>query len=355
MPETELTESKTLTDQNDFRERLVNQRLISSGWLSRVKHPNGKDLKITVRDVWELYKKDHLPTVSASTRINKDFRCSKFLPPLFDVRMCELTPQLISEFVRYNLEGLRAKPSVRRFNFKKELKDFQSISRWYTDNIDFLYANPIKQHHFKLAVVRDIPRKQREITVAQFQLFMTHLPEFYKKLVLYQYLTASRIGEAAGLQWKNVDFERRIITIQEIIIWLKGRPHVKDKPKNGTGRACFASNAMIELLQARLKVRNGSEFVFHKNGKPLLYSAINANYNRAWKKAGLTQFRSTHLVRYFSAQRARVVSGSIDGVKSVTGQGIQMAQKYSDYSCADQNRDTIEKMEIALLGDRAGG
>ena len=120
MPETEVTGSKALADQNDFHMRLVNQGLIASGWLSRVKHPNGKDLKITVRDVWELYKKDHLPTVSASTRINKDFRCSKFLPPLFDVRMCELTPQLISEFVRYNLESLRAKPSVRRFNYKKE-------------------------------------------------------------------------------------------------------------------------------------------------------------------------------------------------------------------------------------------
>ena len=122
MPETEVTNAKPRPDQSNFRMRLIDQGLISSGWLSRVKHPNGKDLKITVGNVWELYKKDHLPTVTDSTRINKDFRCSKFLPPLFDVRMCELTPQLISEFVRYNLEGLRAKPSVRRFNFKKELK-----------------------------------------------------------------------------------------------------------------------------------------------------------------------------------------------------------------------------------------
>ena len=154
MPEIDLVKAKSHADQLNFRMRLINQGLLSSGWLSRVKHLNGKDLRMTVREVWMLYKKDHLPTVSDSTRINKDFRCSKFLPPLFEIRMCELTPQLISEFVRYNLEGLRAKPSVRRYNFEK---DFQSISRWHTDNIDFQYANPIKQHHFKLAVVREIP------------------------------------------------------------------------------------------------------------------------------------------------------------------------------------------------------
>ena len=166
---------------------------------------------------------------------------------------------------------------------------------------------------------------------------------------------AARIGECAGLQWKNVDFERRIVTIQEIIVWVRGQPFVKNQPKNNRGRRVYLSNAMFEILQARLKERNGSEFVFHRNGKPLLYSAVNANYNRAWKKSGLTQFHSTHICRYFAAQRARVVSGSIDGVKAVTGQGLQMALKYSDYSCIEQNRETIEKMEIALLGNRFAG
>lgn len=49
----------------------------------------------------------------------------------------------------------------------------------------------------------------------------------------------------------------------------------------------------------------------------------------------------------------RVVSGSVDGVKAVTGQSIQMAQKYSDYSCIQQNRETIEKMEAVLLGEKS--
>ena len=90
---------------------------------------------------------------------------------------------------------------------------------------------------------------------------MSHLPEFYKRLVLCQYLHSARIGECAGPQWKNVDFERRVISFQKIIVWLKGRPQIKDRPENGRSRVCFASDAMIELLQERLKGTLGLEAV----------------------------------------------------------------------------------------------
>ena len=136
-----------------FHRNLLEKGLVRSGWLGRVTHPNGKDHKITVKEVWELYKKDHLPTVTESTRVNKTLRCEKFLPPIFNLRMCELSPQLISEFIRFNLEAETLKASKKRFNFQKELKDFKSVARWYTDTIDFQYASPIKQHHYKLGAV----------------------------------------------------------------------------------------------------------------------------------------------------------------------------------------------------------
>jgi hypothetical protein len=151
---------------------------------------------------------------------------------------------------------------------------------------------------------------------------------------------------------RYLDFERRLIVIQEIIVWIRGKPTVKSCPKNGKRKTGYLCDALFEILQERLKVRDGSDFVFHKRGKPLLYSVINANCNRAWKKAGLTQFRSTHQNRYVAEQQARLLSGGLDGVKAVTGQGIQMAQKYSDYSCMEQNRSTIEKMETALVGKK---
>ena len=171
-----------------FRKRLIDRGLIASGWLSRIPHPNGKDLKITVGEVWDLHVRDHLPTVTESTRVNKIFRCSKFLPPLFEIRMCEMTPQVVTELVRLNLEDARAHPSHRRWNFRKELKDLRSVLQWHIDTVDFQCANPVKQHHYKLAVVREIPRRERQISIEQFQTFLSYLPEFYKKLCTAQFL-----------------------------------------------------------------------------------------------------------------------------------------------------------------------
>ena len=331
-----------------FRKRLIDAGLISTDWLGRIPHPNGKDLKITLGEVWTLHQRDHLPTVTESTRVNKIFRCSKFLPPLFDVRVCEMTPQIVTELVRQNLEAAKIKPSQRRWNFKKELKDLRSIVQWYTDTIDFQCANPVKQHHYKFAVVREIPRRERQISIEQFQRFLSHLPDFYQKICTAQFLGACRIGEIAGLQWKNVNFETRTIRIQDVLTWANGVARVKSCPKNSKTRYFYMSDAMLAILEERLSKRDGCDFVFHKKGEPLLYSVINANFNRAWKKAGLNQFHGTHQARFAAAQQARILTGSIDGVKSLTGQSIQMAQKYSDYTCIDQNKATIEKMETAL-------
>ena len=354
MPEPLLSAPSRPADEISFRKRLVDQSLIYSGWLSRIPHPNGKDLKITVGRVWELHQRDHLPTVTESTRVNKIFRCSRFLTPLFNIRMCEMTPQIVTELVRLNIEHARIKPSKRRWNWKKELKDLSSIVRWYIDTIDFQYANPVKQHHFKLAVLREIPRRERQISIAQFQTFLAHLPDFYQKICKAQFFGACRVGEIAGLQWKNVNFETRTIRIQDVLTWTNGKAKVKKCPKNAKTRYFYMSNAMLEILKERLLKREDCDFVFHKNGKPLLYSVINANFNRAWEKAGLNQFSGTHQCRFAAAQQARILTGSIDGVKSLTGQSIQMAQKNSDYSCIDQNKATIEKMETALIGKTVG-
>ncbi len=247
-----------------------------------------------------------------------------------------------------NIEASRAKPSIRRWNFRKELKDLRSILSWFTDSVDFQYSNPVKQHHYKLAVLREIPRRERQISLQQFQKFLSHLPDFYQKLCKAQFLGACRVGEIAGLQWKNVNFETRTIRIQDVLTWTNGKARVKNCPKNSKTRYFYMSDDMLAILQERLSKRDECDFVFHKKGKPLLYSVINANCNRAWKKAGLNQFHGTHQSRFASAQAARFLTGSIDGVKSLTGQSIQMAQKYSDYSCIDQNKATIEKMETAL-------
>lgn len=267
--------SAPLTEANGNQSKIFRQRAIEAGiifnrWSMRTRQLNGCNHKMTILDVWEQYQKDHLPAISEAARVLKVFRCERFLPPLFGLRMCELTPQVISEFIRFSKEKATGRNGSQRCNFDKELKDLRSIFNWYCDSIDFQFANPIKPTHYKLAVIREIPRQQRQITVEQLQLFLGQLPEFYKDLATIQFFCGGRIGEVSGLHWKNIDLERRVLKIQEVLVWIRGQPKVKSCPKNGLSREVFINDTMLEVLGRHLSRRNDSDLVFHLDGRPLL-------------------------------------------------------------------------------------
>ena len=108
---------------------------------------------------------------------------------------------------------------------------------------------------------------------------------------------------------------------------------------------------MLEILQRHFLKRGDSPLVFHRKGKPLLYTVICANYNRAWDRAGLPQFRGSHILRFGSSQLSRRLTGSLDAAKACTGhKSAAMADYYSSFTCIDQNRDVVEKLEMAMTG-----
>jgi integrase len=198
------------------------------------------------------------------------------------------------------------------------------------------------------------PIPERQISVEQLQLFLSHLPPFYHDIAVTQFFCGGRIGEIVGLHWKNIDFDRRILKIQEVLVWIRGTPKVKSCPKNGLSREVFINDTTLEILRRQFVSRGDSELVFHRQGQPLRYGAICKNFNMAWRKAGLSQFTGSHSMRYAAAQLSRRLTGSIDGAKSVTGhKSLALAQKYSEYSSIEENKATVEKLELALTHVKA--
>ncbi|MBC7427659.1 MAG: site-specific integrase [Bacteriovorax sp.] len=152
----------------------------------------------------------------------------------------------------------------------------------------------------------------------------------YRDMATFQYFTASRIGEVAGLQWPNIDFERRVIIIKQTCRWdmsTKAFMELNPHPKNKEERHIYMTDELAEILQRMAVFRiEGNNFVFHLNGKPLNYSTIQINFKTAQRRAKIPH-TGTHMLRHEMATLARHVFGGLDGAIAMTG--------HKDYKLAD--------------------
>jgi integrase len=105
-------------------------------------------------------------------------------------------------------------------------------------------------------------------TLEQVRLILERVREDYRDYLLVRFLTGMRTGEADGLKWRYVDFERRQILVRETIVQgIEG----EDTKTPGSAREIHMSQIVLEALQ-RQRARTASlgGYVFcNRAGAPL--------------------------------------------------------------------------------------
>ncbi len=179
--------------------------------------------------------------------------------------------------------------------------------------------------------------------------FFECLKPLYRDLALFHYFSASRIGEAAGLQWSRIDFENRKVTIMETCRWdMSSKTFIglNPFPENKESRTIYMTDEICEILKRRLAFRQAdNNFVFHVDGKPLNYCTIQQNYRDGQRISGIP-FRGTHFLRHGMAKLARKVGGGLDAVVAMTGhKDFKLADHYSKLDTEFQKETSIKIME----------
>lgn len=316
-------------------------------------HRNGKFLTTTFGDVYAKYKTLHLPTLGESTRAKIEGRFERSLKKLSMLPMTDFDPEKVGRFIIDLKRSYIRGPRSKRYSFEKELRDLKTILQWWIDQYDFSFKNPVKPYHWALSVIEAIPEKEKRVSLEEIQKFFIALGKhtLYQDLAIVQFYCGGRIGEIAGLQIKNIDLNAKKIRIREVLVWIDGNPKVKTCPKNGRTREVFLNDTVLEILRRRISnLPTPCDFVFHNRGKPLRYNRINVAFNTAWKTAGFgDRFSGSHLMRYGSAQAARLLSGSLDGAAAITGhESLRMAAHYGKLDPLPLNRECGRMIEDYL-------
>jgi integrase len=290
----------------------------------------------TLLEVWESMRDVHFPTLEKSTIAIWERRF-RVLEPLYRINMEDFTPSMIDQFLRDKKEFYQKQINSKRYNLKNELNLLGTIFRFYRNEPeigDYKFVSPILDRHKKACHIRDLPIRDRKITPDDAFKFFDCLPTLYKDLALFQYLTASRIGETAGVQIKNIDLDKRELMIKECCVWHtmnKTFSYLKAFPKNKQVRYCYLNDLLMEIVSRRLVYKiDGCDFLFHYEGKPLNYCTIQSNYRSAQRKSGIKQ-TGTHMLRHGMATLARSLTRSLDATMAMTGhKDIKLADHYSE-------------------------
>ena len=265
------------------------------------KPQNGKKCTKTFKQIYDNYCHLHLPTITESSRIMKLRHLNKFIMPLENLQMQEITSQIMSEFMVFTKEYYpKYNPGLRyKYNYDKQLKSLRSVFNFFIEHSDPSYYNPVRKSHFKMGILSKPPIKNRKISKEDILKFKNALRPNVRDVFLIQVMVAGRIGEVAGIQLKNINFENKSLLIKDVLVWPKGQPTLKAFPKNGLQRTTFLNNHMCEIFERHIELNKNKKttFLFLNNrGKPYTYNSLQEAYNRAWKKAGLhPKYSGTHM------------------------------------------------------------
>jgi integrase len=313
----------------------------------------------TLKYVWHIMQEKHFPLLANSTK-EIWLRRYTLLKELEHFQMSELTHSKISSWVEEKVayfksdEYLNAgRGEAKRCNLDNELNLLTTIFNWYKSSEEFeteaiTLSNPVKQKHKRMGFIRPKPVKDKAITLDAALQFFEHLKPLYRDLAEFQFYTASRIGEVAGLQWSRIDFRKREITVMETCRWdmtTKIFIELNKMPKNKEPRPIFMTAELEEILKRRMALKSDkSDFVFHVDGAPLNYGTIQLNFREAQRKAKIP-YRGTHVLRHGMAKLARQVGGGLDAVIAVTGhKDFKLADHYSKLDREFQKEISVKIM-----------
>jgi integrase len=197
-----------------------------------------------------------------------------------------------------------------RVTYHHEFSVLRVILNFYASRFNRNYRLPFIADHKKMLKVKDKSLVKKDLTVRDFQSFITALEEICREadceaiyyLALMQYATYSRVQEAAALHYEDFDFERSKLIMNKKVQWLRAKGFedriVGGAKTNGGKELEMPALAAQVFRQWVLKSGIRSGLLFRdRDGQHLTYRQIESRYSQALSRARLP-FRATHILRH---------------------------------------------------------
>lgn len=310
--------------------------------------------KLTFEELWVRYEDMYFAAVERSTQGMKKQKVGVFMRHLHGICVYDITPTYLDLILKKCKKDALSDPTSKRYNFNKALDELKAVFNWYRENFDYKFHNPILKRHYTLGIIRKTRKKEKVLNQEQLIYFIKAIDHpVFQDFAIVQFFCASRFGEVAGIQLKNIDLRNHALLIKEVVVEDQSKKflELKPYPKNGHSRTVSISSDIFRLaIERRLNnIKDGCSYLFHIDGSPLRYRHVQYRYNKALKRIGLfPEYSSTHFMRYTMASESRRVMGTLDAAQAITGHhSVKMAEQYAKIPSKLQS-ETISEVGNSL-------
>ncbi len=236
--------------------------------------------------------------------------------------LAEVTPSHLADIRDKLLEEMTPKGTKRSpSTANRYLAAFSRVLSFGVKELGWIQENPMQKiTKPKESKGRDRFLSQEEIERLLLACKDSSNPNLYQ-IVSIAILTAMRYGEIVSLQWSDINFDHRFLTIQET--------------KNGSKRVIPLTDKLIEIL--KLCPSYGSEpndFIFttgkqSTSDKPI---SIRKSFGNALKKAHIEKFRF-HDLRHTAASHLAMTGATQGELMEILGHRTPtMTRRYAHFS-----------------------
>ena len=233
-------------------------------------------------------------------------------PHIGELKLDEITPNIIQSVLNKMLLSGYALPSVRKVKFL--LNQFFT----YTRSCKFIRDNPVSECIVKSTKEHKEQKeeKYKAIPIEIRGLFLTAISEdeLMKPLCMIQMFAGLRIGETLALKWKDIHFDAGIINIDNAVTVIpetdetgkvirrrtvisdtKTAASVREVPMPETLKIALTEWYNIRWAlgrKANISLIDADDLVFGTNkGKLRTYYGIKTMFDRLMKKSGLSRYK----------------------------------------------------------------
>jgi integrase len=184
------------------------------------------------------YMKTEWPLLGAGARGRYQSVIDNHLLPAFGaMRLCDIKPALVQEFLASNVDKYSWWTRQSMKGILSAL--FSAARRWgVTSN------NPTEGVRIGKKV---LVREKRLITSQQLRAILGGLQDRERFITTILYALGLRISECLGLEWRDVDLERRTLTIRRR--WYRG--DLQEEAKTEAGNRVLALGPLVEEFRRR--------------------------------------------------------------------------------------------------------